>query len=108
VIFFIGEAVMMFVYTNRLNADPMKNAGSVHFKHAIAIMSVMVGIAALYFSSNWHRFSIQIAECEWLGVFLALIYNLSFLVEFKHLHIGEILAPEDNVYRQNFQTVQKV
>mmetsp|Transcript_766 Transcript_766/g.2382 ORF Transcript_766/g.2382 Transcript_766/m.2382 type:complete len:243 (+) Transcript_766:96-824(+) len=108
VIFFVGELVMMFVYANRLNADPMKNSASVHFKHALAMVSVVVGLAAAYFASNWHRFHIQVAECEWFGVFLVLLYNLSFLVEFKDLLIGEILEEDDVVYRQNFQTYQKV
>jgi Frag1/DRAM/Sfk1 family len=96
-LFFVGQLIMMFIISFR--ALGIRRSGAttttrrnVVLKFTLTITALAVGLAALYFMGNWHRWSTYIAICEWTAVYLVLLFNMTFLSEFgDSLFFAEVL-----------------
>lgn len=101
--FFIGQLIMMVIMTRR--AYYLAHHGSLtttyadaHFKAAITVVATAFGLGFVVFSSNWGKWSNQIAICEWSATFCIFLFNRSLIPEFAdNVYIGELYFPEPPV-----------
>jgi len=87
VAFFIGYEFYMCVITYRLNSVRKTSTKitplSINIK---LILSSICGVALLlffYFSTSWGTYHLYIAICEWVGVYSIILFNLSYISEYK-------------------------
>ena len=100
--FFVGQLLMMIGFTKKayhLAADgnlstTFKDA---HLKLVTTVIAAAFGIGFLLMSSNWGKYSNQIAICEWGAVIMIFFFNASALPEFStNLYVAEVYYPSDN------------
>eukprot|EP01096_Ripella_sp_DP13-Kostka_P000244 TRINITY_DN102_c0_g1_i1.p2 TRINITY_DN102_c0_g1~~TRINITY_DN102_c0_g1_i1.p2 ORF type:complete len:284 (+),score=108.67 TRINITY_DN102_c0_g1_i1:57-854(+) len=97
VVFFFLQMFYMWLVTHRLQAcqkiDPSISSYSIAQKYSIASSCTIILILFGLMSTNWGRYSLQIAISEWVGVFLILLFNWSFCYEFKGEFLATLLYP---------------
>jgi len=86
VIFFFGYEFYMIMVTIRLAPYRGTSVSNISFYIKLGI-TIFCGVALtlfVFFSTSWHTYHIQIAVCEWSGVYSIIGYNLSFCYEYKN------------------------
>jgi len=89
-IFFFGYLIFMLLTTYRVYYIPASRNG-LGYKLVLTAISPPLFFTFVYFSLNYSTDYIQAAICEWAGVILIMIYNLSFLSEFQNEYIMELV-----------------
>jgi len=94
--FFVGQLLMMSFQTGRsfklvLHGSSSMRLRNVRYKLTLTVVAIILGLAFAYFSTNWGKYHIEIAICEWLAVFIILLFNMSFISEMgDNVYLGEI------------------
>jgi len=107
VVFFFAFEAFMIQSTIRLSKLPNVPPKGVAIKKLISIVVAILLSLYVYFSSHVSKWHIQIAMCEWSGVLLILLFNLSCLVEFQNEYVAELTLqqPSSSSPSSNYQPV---
>ena len=98
IVFFACEMFFMWYCTYRLYADDqtgtVTTSSSLILKGSLTTALTIMLILFALMSTNWGKYSMEIAIEEWIGTFGILIYNFSFCIEFgKKQFIGSYIVP---------------
>lgn len=86
VIFFTGYLIYMLMTTYRLwhssNPERQISPVSLAIKIGLAAATFVALITLVYGSTDWGKYKLTIAICEWTAVICIISYNLSYTYEF--------------------------
>jgi len=96
IVFFVGYQIYMTAVTIR-----MKSLGQLISPISVIVKTVLASICGIcllsffYLNTDFGYYHIQIAMCEWTGVFCIILYNLSFCFEYKQdMDLSAYIQPQ--------------
>jgi len=112
-VYFIGYEIYMFIVTFRLapySGGPRITPISITIKKILcAIVAVALIIFIILSAGGWGNNKTYIAMCEWLGVMCIIMFNLSYLYEYKtDLDLAALLFPQQSNHSHNGSPIQYI
>eukprot|EP01100_Stratorugosa_tubuloviscum_P011036 TRINITY_DN484_c0_g1_i1.p1 TRINITY_DN484_c0_g1~~TRINITY_DN484_c0_g1_i1.p1 ORF type:complete len:254 (+),score=76.68 TRINITY_DN484_c0_g1_i1:153-914(+) len=100
VIFFLGYLIYMMLTTLRfmplLKTSDIIDPVSVRLKSILTLLSIIFLTSFVLFSMDYGRFHNAIAFCEWSGTVCIILYNFSFIYEYKENTLLQIVYVDNN------------
>eukprot|EP01102_Stenamoeba_stenopodia_P008537 TRINITY_DN2461_c0_g1_i1.p1 TRINITY_DN2461_c0_g1~~TRINITY_DN2461_c0_g1_i1.p1 ORF type:complete len:234 (+),score=50.03 TRINITY_DN2461_c0_g1_i1:158-859(+) len=102
VVFFFGFEAYMIITLIRMKQGRYQftlSQTSFLFKTLCTVYCGIALVFFVYFSSNWGKWGIEIAICEWTGTMAILGYNFSYIAEFgSDVFLGALFDQAKNGY----------
>ncbi|XP_065911029.1 DNA damage-regulated autophagy modulator protein 1-like isoform X2 [Dysidea avara] len=93
VMMYLSYIIYMVVFSFYSGAEPNISTISLIIKRVCAVLGVAIFTAFVFMSTDWDKYAIQIAICEWVGTIAIMVFNLSFAGDMGHLYLCEVRVP---------------
>ncbi|KAL5474514.1 hypothetical protein EMCRGX_G026470 [Ephydatia muelleri] len=89
VIFFFTYEAVMIMQTFYSQREPSVSSAALLIRQILTIYCGAALLAFIYFSTDWGKYGLYIAICEWSGTLTIIGYNWSYALDFNSYAIAE-------------------